>query len=102
MPAPSMRVRPYHWRAFNDGYYIKARRKSPYSHHIVEWLADHAQAKLFVEQLNTDVQFRSECIRDAKGADFYLEKSKRAPRQKREKVEAPDELFDLNGNPLEE
>jgi hypothetical protein len=86
----------------NDGYIVFTRRRAPYNFRPVEWFGLHELAKLFVEQLQRDAQLRGEAIRDAKGADFYLEKSKRAPRQKREKIEAPDELFDLNGNPLKQ
>lgn len=60
-----------------DGYLVMARRKAPFMFRPVEWLADHAQAKLFMEQLEADHKFRSEAIRDAKGADFYLEKATR-------------------------
>jgi hypothetical protein len=84
----------------NGGYLIECRRRAPYKFYPVEWFDNITFTEMMVEKLLNDEKFRREAIRDAKGAEFYMEKSKRKPRQPREKTELSGGLFDLNGNPI--
>lgn len=93
---PDVRITPH-----NGGYLIECRRRAPYKFYPVEWFEDWTFTQIMVAKLSEDASFRREAIRDAKGAEFYMEKSKRVPRQKRERAETPGPMFDFNGNPLE-
>lgn len=79
------KITPYH-----EGYFVHARRKSPFNFYIVEYLEDHAQAELLCDQLDTDDTARNLAIREAKNYDFYLKQTTvKRERQPREPKEPP-------------
>jgi len=74
----------------NEGYFVRARRHSPFNFYIVEYLLDLSQAELLCTQLEADDTARNLAIREAKNYDFYLkQETVKRPRQPREPKQPP-------------
>lgn len=76
--------------AHGDGYFVHARRKSPFNFYVVEYCELHSHAVMLCEQLDADDSMRFQDIREAKGWDFYSGKAvphkERIPRERMEPV----------------